>query len=126
VSEVAPGLRLEHGDHLRGFRDLLDRHGELARQPVEAPALEHRQMIADNSGGKRIFREAQLAQLYEEALGEVARGDAGRVELLDATEDAPHDVDVRPRVGEESDLLGLDGEISVLVEAPDDDRADLL
>ncbi len=58
VAEITPGLRLEHGDHLRGFRDLLDRHGELARQAVEAPALEHRQVVADDTGGKRIFGEA--------------------------------------------------------------------
>ena len=126
VAEVAPRLGLEHRDHFGRLGDLLDRDAQLARQPVEAAALEHGQVVAHDARGERVVGHTQLAELDEQALGEAAGRHAGRVEVLEAAEHTLHDLDVGPGVGEEGDLLELERQEAVLVEASDDERAHLL
>ena len=117
---------MSHRDDLGGLGDLLHRRAELAREAVEAPALEHRQVVAHDARGQRIVGEAELAQLDQQALGQAARRHPGRIELLQTHQHALDHRGIGPHVGQERRLLERHGEVAVLVEAADQDRADFL
>ena len=95
AGEVAAGLGLERGDDLHRRDHLLERTLQLAgdgRQVLRLQQLE----VALDDGADDPLLGAELPGLDEQALLQVARGDAHGVEVLDALEHVLGDVDGDP------------------------------
>ncbi len=84
--------------------------------------LEQPEVIGDDLLGRRAL-EAQVAKLQQQALLQIARGDAGRIEALDQAQ-RPLDLAHRPRP-HRGQLLERRHQIPVVVQVADDGRADL-
>ena len=99
------------------------RHPELARDLGHLVVLQQPQVLGDDLLGRRAL-EAEVPDLEPQALLQVARGDADRIERLHVLQRAL-DVGDRP-VAHRRDLLDRRDEVAVVVEVADDRAADLL
>ena len=102
--------------------EVVDRHPELPRQLRHLMILQEAHVLGDDLLGRRPAH-AQMPQLQQEALLEVARRDADRIEALDQLE-RPLDVFQRPRPHCRQ-LFHRRHELPVVVEVADDRLADL-
>ena len=103
------------------FSSSIDRP-ELARELRHLVVLQQPQVLGDDLLGRRAL-EAEVPQLQQQALLQVARGDADRVEPLHERE-RPLDVRDRP-AAHRRDLVHRRDQVAVVVEVADDGRADL-
>src|SRR5215211_3139350 len=87
--EAAARFGIEVADHLDVLLQVLDRNPELARDFRHLMVLQQPQVVANDFFGRRAF-EAEVADLQQQALLEVARGHADRVEALDQREGPLH------------------------------------
>ena len=95
---------------------------QLARQLGHLVVLQQPQVLGDDLLGRRAL-EAEVPQLQPEALLQVARGHADRVEALHQRQRA---LDVRHAPGaHRRDLVHRGDQVPVVVEVADDGRADL-
>jgi hypothetical protein len=79
--EAAARLRIEMLDDLDMVLELFDRESELARQLRHLVVVQQAQVLADDLLRRRAF-EMQVLDLQRQALLQVARGDANRIEGL--------------------------------------------
>ena len=101
--------------------EILDRHPEPARDLRHLVVLQQPQVLGDDLLGRRAL-EAEMADLQPEALLQIARGDADRIECLHVLQRAL-DVGDRP-LAHRGDLLDRRHEVAVVVEIADDGAAD--
>ena len=78
---AAPGLRVEVADQLDVLLEIVNRHPELARQLGDLMVLQQPHVVGDDLLGRRPTH-AEVPELQEQALLQVARRDADRVEAL--------------------------------------------
>ena len=133
--KARPGLGLEAADHLHRLHDLLDRDLEVLGDGLVVLRLEVLQVpLDDRHDLGRVG--VDVARLQQQALAQVARADAERVEELDCAAPARRlDADARleghahHRVAQRALLaspstVGI--EVAVVVEVPDDEQGDPL
>ena len=101
---------------------LVDAQPELARELRHLVVLQQPQVLGDDLLGRRAL-EAQVLDLQRQALLQVARGDADRVEALDQAQRLLDVLD-RPRA-HRRDLVHRGHQVAVVVEVADDGFADL-
>ena len=97
-------------------------HPELARDLRDLVVLQQPQVLGDDLLGRRAL-EPEVPDLQPQALLQVARGDADRIERLHVLQ-RPLDVGDRP-LAHRRDLLDRGHEVAVVVEVADDRAADL-
>ena len=95
---------------------------ELARDLRHLMVLQQAQVIGDDLFGRRAL-EPEMAQLQQQALLQIARRDAGRIEALHQLQRALH-VGHRPRAHRRQ-LVERRHQIPVVVEVADDGGADV-
>ena len=78
---AAARLRIEVPDDLDVLLEVVDRHPELAGDLRHLMVLQQPQVFGDDLLRRRAF-EPEVAQLQQQALLQIARRDAGRVEAL--------------------------------------------
>ena len=93
------------------------RHAELARDLRHLVVLEQAQVLGDDLLGRRAL-EPEVPELQPQALLQVARGDANRIERLHVLQRAL-DVGDRP-LPHRRDLLDRRDQVAVVVEVADD------
>ena len=106
--------------------DLLERNAELAREPVEAPALEQRQVVAHDARRQRVVARPSWRSWISRHSARSRAATPGGSNSWMRRSTRSHGVDVGPDVREERDLLERQREVAVGVEAADDERAELL
>src|SRR5205823_14420348 len=113
------GLRLKRGHGLRSFEDVFDRDGKIAREFLEATALERLEMIADDAGSEGLSR-AELTKLDQQTFAQGPRANPRRVEFLELGE---HGLDRgRLHAADCRDLFDRGAEIAVVVGVAGDQR----
>src|SRR6185503_5369207 len=101
----------------------LDRHAELAGDLGNLVVLEQAKVLGDDLLGW-LTLQAEVTNLEPEALLEVARGDADRIEGLDVLERL-FDIGDRPP-SHRGNFLDRGDEVAVVVQVADDGPADFL
>src|SRR6266542_2159448 len=120
---AAARLRIEVADDFDVFLQILNRPPELARNLGDLTVLQQPQMFGDNLFRRRAF-EAAVANLQPEALLQIARGHAHRIERLHVLQRA---LDIRDRpLPHRGDLFDRGDKIPVVIEVADDRLANLL
>ena len=109
-------------DDLDVLLEVVDRHPELAGDLRHLMVLQQAQVIGDDLLGRRAV-EPEVPQLQQQALLQIARGDAGRIEALHQLQRAL-DFAHRPRPHRRQ-LVERRHQIPVVVEVADDRRADV-
>ncbi len=120
--EHPAGLRFERGDKAGGLVDLFGTDLEGTRNLGELAGTEHREMVADDGCRQRVAF-AEPRQLQEQALAEVACRHPDGVEILYDVEQFLDLLDGIPGRGRK--FLRGGGEVPVVVDAPDEELADL-
>ncbi len=108
-------------DDLDVLFEILDAHAHLAGDLGHLMVLEQAQVLGDDLVGRRAF-EPEMPQLQQQALLQVARGDAGRIEALHQPQRAL-DVGRRPR-SHRGQFFERGHQRPVVVQVADDGRAD--
>ena len=122
-STFQPGRGLEMANPLARLLDLRRRPLQQARQPVDVVLREAVEVVGDDRArGVAQLGVLDLRQLQEQALGDVARGDAGRIERLHALERDLHldRLDRRVHSRRRRELVEVDAQVAVVVERLDD------
>ena len=109
-------------DHLDVLLDLFGLEAERLREIGNPVVLQQAQMIAHQRLDRRAG-EAEVTNLQQQALLQVARADADRIERLDVLERLLDER--RVPVAERRDLVDRRDQVAVLVDVADDRRADL-
>ena len=120
---VAARLGLEQRDDFSRLPHRFDRHAENLGDFRVAMLFEQIEMVLHDSRRERLFHP-EVLQLREQAFAQIARGDSGRIEALQAAE---HALDFGGRDFElRRHLVHGSLEISVFVQVVDDRCADFL
>ena len=114
---AAARLRIEVTDDLDVLLQVVDRQTQLARDLRHLMVLQQPEVVGDDLLGRRAL-EAQMPQLQEQALLEVARRDAGRIEALHKPQ-RPLDFRDRPR-SHRGQFVERRHEVPVVVQVADD------
>jgi hypothetical protein len=122
------GARVERADQVDHRRQLVALELEPAAHLLLVLLGQGLEVFSDQLQGGfapgAVF-SGQLAQLDQQALTQVARGDAGRVERLDPVQHRLHLGQLHVLVGHRSDdVLQRRGEVTVVVDAVDDGLGD--
>jgi hypothetical protein len=124
AAERATRPRLEPADHRRCRRNRLDRDAERARDTAEVALDQRVELLVEDLQHERVV-DPEHARLDREALAQVARGDAARIELLNRRERLEHDLFAHAALAR--DLVDRRGQVAAVVEVADDEaRRDLL
>ena len=102
--------------------EIVDRHRELPRQLRDLMVLQQPHVLGDDLLGRRP-RHPEMPQLQQQALLQVARGDANRIEALQQLERSarlPPSATAPCR-----ELLDRRDQVAIVVEVADDGFADL-
>ena len=119
----AAGLGVEGGDDGRGFLHVLDRDLERSGDVRELAAAQLVEMVSHDVGRERV-RLVLAFELEQETLTEVARTDAGGMELLDHAQDVFEVLVVHARG--HGQLLEGRGEVAIFIDIADHETAYLL